>query len=405
MSKKIFFTVGPSKIYPTLTSHIKNAVENDILSISHRGSQFKEIYGSMTSGIRKLLNVPETHEIIVLSSALEAMDRVIQSMSHNNTYHILTGNFGKIWMNIASDLGKSPEVLQFFNWDTGEVAAKSLDEIKIPKKSELVCITQNDTSTGFSIPMSEIYKLQDKNPDKLFALDIVSSVPYVDIEYKKLDAVFFSVQKGFGLPAGLSILILSPKAISKAEKLSNLKGYSIGSYHNILKLSKKSRNNQTNETPNVLGIYLLDCVLKDMLKIGVSSIRKRLDKHAGMMYSFFSKQSLRSDDLKPESYKDTLTSLRKVNARKSSISSSAYKAFIKEEKYRSVTDPVFEIIGGSTPLIKFAAEKGLVLGAGYSASSAGGIDFKEKHIRVANFPAIDEADIKKLFKVVKEFYS
>lgn len=372
MSKKIYFTVGPSQIYPTVPVHIKNAIKNDILSISHRGDQFKNIYGSMTSGLRKLLNIPETHEIIVLSSALEAMDRVIQSMSHNKTYHILTGNFGKIWMNIASDLGKSPEVLQFFNWDTGEIAKKSLDEIKIPKKSELVCITQNDTSTGFSIPMSEIYKLQDKNPDKLFALDIVSSVPYVDIEYDKLDAVFFSVQKGFGLPAGLSILILSPKAIAKAEKLSKISGYSIGSYHNVLKLSKKSRNNQTNETPNVLGIYLLDLVIKDYLKSGLQKLRKRLDLQSGMMYSFFSK---------PE----------------------YYSAFIKEGKYQSVTDPVFEILKGSTPLIKFAAEKGLILGAGYKASSAGGIDFKEKHIRVANFPAITEKEIKKLFKVVKQF--
>ena len=376
MSKKIYFTVGPSQIYPTVPLHIKNALKDDILSISHRGDQFKNIYGSMTSGLRKLLNIPETHEIIVLSSALEAMDRVIQSMSHNKTYHILTGNFGKIWMNIASDLGKSPEVLQFFNWDTGETAEKSLDEIKIPKESELVCITQNDTSTGFSIPMSEIYKLQDKNLDKLFALDIVSSVPYVEIEYKKLDAVFFSVQKGFGLPAGLSILILSPKAISKAEKLSNIPGYSIGSYHNILKLSKKSRNNQTNETPNVLGIYLLDLVIKDYLKNGLNKLRKRLDDQARMMYSFFSE---------PEYYKDSLP-----------IGS----AFIKEEKYRSVTDPVFEILKGSTPLIKFAAEKGLILGAGYKASSAGGMDFKDKHIRVANFPAITKKDIKKLTKVL-----
>lgn len=405
--KKTFFTVGPSKIYPTVPSHIKNALQNDILSISHRGDQFKSIYGSMTSGLRKLLNIPETHEIIVLSSALEAMDRVIQSMSHNNTYHILTGNFGKIWMNISSDLGKSPESFQFFNWDyvSNQAIERSskqvkngivgeFENIKIPRKSELVCITQNDTSTGFSIPMTDIYKLQDKYPDKLFALDIVSSVPYVEIDYRKIDAVFFSVQKGFGLPAGLSILILSPKAIAKAEKLSNLKNYSIGSYHNIIKLSKKSRNNQTNETPNVLGIYLLDCVIKDMLKTGVSQIRKRLDDQARKMYSFFSTPSLPPSEIKPEYYKDSETGL----------SSSAYSAFIKEEKYRSVTDPVFEILKGSTPLIKFAAQKGLILGAGYKGSSPGGIDFKEKHIRVANFPAITEADIKKLFKVVKDFY-
>lgn len=346
----------------------------DIMSISHRGFEFKEIYQQAVDGLRELLNIPSDYEIVFLSSALEAMERVLLSMSHNNSYHILTGFFGRAWIEISRDLGKSPESFQFFNWDQNEISKVPLEKIKIPKKSELVCITQNDTSTGFSIPMSDIYKLKKNYPDKLFALDIVSSVPYVDIEYRNLDAVFFSVQKGFGLPAGLSVLILSPNSLKKAEKLSSLKNYSIGSYHNLIKLAAKSRQFQTNETPNVLGIYLLACVIKDFLKIGISKLRTRLDHQAHMLYSYFSK---------PESYRDV-----------QDIGS----PFIKQEEYQSVTTPVFEILKGNEPLRKFAAEKGLVLGAGYS-------DFKNKHVRLGNFPAISEEDIKELFKVLGEFKS
>lgn len=384
-TKKTFFTVGPSQIYPTVPAHVENAIKTNVMSMSHRGSDFKDLYKSMDSGLRKLLNIPGNYEIVVLSSALEAMERVLLSMSHNNSFHILSGFFGVNWMTISKELAKSPENFQFFNWDNNRIADLKFSEIKIPKKSELVCITQNDTSVGFSIPMDEIYALAKKNPDKLFALDIVSSVPYVDIEYKYLDATFFSVQKGFGLPAGLSLFILSPKALKKAEKLSKLPGYSIGSYHNLLKLVAKSKDFQTNETPNVLGIYLLDAILKDFLKIGIKGLRKRLDNQAQMLYSLFSKP----EDLGSQPIKRTASSAYKDTQ-------NIGESFIKPEKYRSITTPVFEINGGGDRLRKFTAEKGLILGPGYAG-------FKDKHVRIGNFPALVERDFEKLFSVLNKF--
>lgn len=375
--EKIFFTVGPSQIYPTIPSHIQKAVKTDILSVSHRGEEFKGIYKDTVEGLKKLLSIPQSYEIVFVSSALEAMERILMAMSHNISFHILTGFFGKTWMGISKDLGKSPDSFRFFDWDKNQIFPDSLEKIKIPKESELICITQNDTSTGFSIPMEEIYKLRKKYPNKLFALDIVSSVPYIDIEYKYLDAVFFSVQKGFGLPAGLGVIILSPKAIKKAQKLSQIKGYSTGSYHNLTKLVENSRKFQTVETPNVLGIYLLGCVIKDFLKIGIFDLRKHIDAQAHMLYSFFSK---------PEYYKDSETSL----------ASPAHWSFVTEEKYRSKTTPVFEIAKGGEGLRKFAAGFGLILGAGYS-------DFKNRHLRIGNFPALSESDIKKLIKVIEKY--
>ncbi len=373
--KKIFYTVGPSQIYPTVARHIKNAISTDVLSLSHRGEGFSEIYKSTVKGVRKLLNVPESHEIVFVGSALEAMERVTQAMSHNNTYHIITGNFGKIWSGIAKDLKKNTQEFTLFEKDTAKMSDISLKNIKIPEESELVCITQNDTSVGFSIPLEQIYTLRKKYPKSLFALDVVSSAPYVDIEYKNLDAVFFSVQKGFGLPPGLCVLILSPKAVKYARKLQNLPNYSTGSYHSIPKLVDNGAKFQTTETPNILGFYLLDCVIKDMLKIGIKRIRQDTEEKAQMIYSFFSRPE------RGENYRDT-----------------QYLGvpYVKQSEYLSVTDPVIEIKGGSEGIRKFAAEKGLILGAGYG-------ERKNEHIRIANFPAQSVSDTKKLIKVFEDY--
>lgn len=363
--KKTYFTVGPSQIFPTVPSHIKSAIAQDVLSMNHRGKEFKKMYESTILGLKRLLSIPDDYQVVFVSSALEAMERVSAGLAEKEAFHINTGFFGRNWQSIAKDLGKKTIEKIFFDWEKNEISEKSVENIKIPKTSELVCLTQNDTSVGFAIPMNEIYSLKKKYPNKLFALDVVSSAPYCDIEYKFLDAVFFSVQKGFGLPPGLCVLILSPKAIAKAQKLYKQKKVSIGSYHSLVKLVAGTENFQTTETPNILGIYLLDAILKDFQKIGIKTIRKQTDEKARMLYSFFSE---------PE----------------------YYTAFVSEERYRSITDPVINVYGKSEEIRKFAADFGLILGAGYK-------DFKNEHLRIANFPAQSIKDTEKLIKVLKKY--
>src|SRR3989344_8755882 len=133
-SKKTFFTVGPSQIYPTVPSHIQKAVKTDILSISHRSQEFRDIYKNAVDGLRKLLKIPANYQIVFVSSALEAMERILQSMSHNYSFHILTGFFDKTRMGIAKDLGKSPENFQFFVWEKNRVTAQVWKKSKFPRK-------------------------------------------------------------------------------------------------------------------------------------------------------------------------------------------------------------------------------------------------------------------------------
>ncbi len=209
--------------------------------------------------------------------------------------------------------------------------------------------------------MQSIYDLKKANPEKLIAIDTVSSTPYVDINFKYIDICFFSVQKGFGLPAGLCVMIASPKALEKTEKLFK-KDFSIGSYHSLKNLSEKAKDFQTPETPNVLNIYLLGKVTKDMLKKGIKKIRQETDKKAIALYNFFD------------------------NHKK-------YQPFINDVKFRSPTSLVFDVKGESVLLRKKLAKKGFIVSAGYG-------DNKLNHIRIANFPAHSYKDLKQMLKYI-----
>lgn len=354
--KKIYFTVGPSQVYPTLYKHLQNAIKADIPSLNHRGAEFKALYKSVDQNLKKLLGVPQNYQIFFVSCALEGMERTILGGVDKTSFHIVTGSFGKSWAKYAEELGK-----KVIKVETKPGEGIELQNLSISKEAELIAITQNDTSTGIQIPMEDIYALKQKYPEKLITIDVVSSIPFLDIEYKYIDITFFSVQKGFGVPAGLGIMIVSPDALKKAKRVKG-KGKSIGSYHSLLNFSEKYQDYQTPETPNVLNIYLLDNVVKDMLKRGIGEVRQETLKKAQMLYKFF------------ENHKK-------------------YNPFVKNVSFRSLTTPVMDVKGDTEKIRAKLAKHGYIIGTGYG-------DFKNEHIRIGNFPAHTQKDLKKLLTLV-----
>lgn len=338
--KKTFFTVGPSQLFPTVAKHLQNAVNDDVMSISHRGDEFKKIYSQTHKALRDLLNIPSTHHIFFLSSAQEAMERILMNTVQNYSYHFVNGAFSQKFYTEALAQNKIPQRYaingnEFFDFNRS-----------VPDETETICITQNETSCGASISMTDIYSLKDRYPEKLIAIDIVSSVPYCRIDFSKIDIAFFSVQKAMGLPAGLGVLIVSNACIEKAEQIKKQKGM-IGGFRSFPSLLANEQQQQTPETPNALGIYLLGKVARDMVEEGIETIRQNTDKKAKLIYDFF--------DNHP-----------------------TYHPFIKGLN-RSVTTIVIDVNGQTKIITDRLTQKGFIVGKGYG-------DKKESQIRIANFP-------------------
>ena len=340
--KNIYFTTGPTQLNDKVKSYFYSAIRKNILSFSHRSKDFSDILQSTVEELKKLLEIPDSHYVFFLSSGTECMERIIQNLVYKKSFHFINGYFAERFYNISKQLKKSPK---FIKTDFGK--GFDFGEIKIPDETELICITHNETSTGVALNLDDIYEIKKSHKNKLVALDIVTSVPYYRIDFEYIDSAFFSVQKGFGMPSGLGVLIINKKCLKKTKDL-NKKNINIGTYNNFLNLKLNADKNQTTVTPNILGIYLLGRICKQLNEYGIDKIRNETEVKAKLIYNF-------------------LDGIDK------------YNAFVSDETLRSKTTIVVESKKEIDKVILKLSRKNIIVNNGYK-------DFKNKHFRIGNFP-------------------
>lgn len=338
-----YFTPGPSKIYPKLPAFVQEAMEKQIMSVSHRGLEFKDMYEGAMNGLRSLLGIPKDYYIFFFASATEIWERIAQNCIENTSFHFNNGIFGYRFVWAVQMLKKNA-----INYEVPYGKGFNFDAVDIPDEAELIAFTHNESSTGVMLDMKEIEKFKERYPNKLIAVDVVSSIPYPEIDFSKIDLTYFSVQKGFGLPAGLGVCIISPEAFQRSAFLQR-KGLNVGTYHNFQYLNKYHLRSQTPETPNVFALFLFHKVLEDMQKTDLKQMRKDIDAKAKVVYDYFEKHK-------------------------------KYKPFVEEKKDRSPTMIVVRTYGESTDIVGHLKKAGMIIGGGYG-------DLKDQHIRIANFPS------------------
>jgi phosphoserine aminotransferase len=348
---KTFFTVGPAQLYPTFAQHIATAVNEQVGSLSHRSEAFRKMYQHADEQLRQLMNIPKTHSIFFAASATEIWERIILNTVAEKSAHFVSGAFGKKFMEFSKALGKQTQV---YTSEHGE-GFPNLPEYKIAADVELICTTQNETSSGVSIRPDLLSAIKQKYPSKLLCTDLVSSAPYAQIDFTAVDCTFFSVQKAFGMPAGLGVWIVNDACINKSVTIKNK-----GAHNTLEDYAKNYKTFETPSTPNTLGIYLLGKIAEDMNKVGIDNIRKITDARAEILYK------INNEKLQPL-VNDLAVRSKTTIVYKSAISAKEWNALI--------------------------AKDALVVASGYGT-------FKESEIRVANFPGIGE---EAFFQLIRNF--
>lgn len=352
MPQQLYFTPGPSAIYHTVPGHLKKALQEQVPSISHRSTFFKHFYQEATEGLRALMGIPDEYLILYTSSATEIWERMLQNTVEERSYHAINGEFSARFHQFAEQLHVHAEKQE---WKPGE--GVSLAEIQPKENPELIALTLNETSTGAMMESTDFSDLRKRYPEALIAVDAVSIAPFPLWHYDSVDSFYFSVQKGFGLPAGLGVWVVNRRMLERAEeKLRN--GKSIGTYRALPEMAKKALNHQTVETPNVLGIYLLAKVTADFNQVGIEQIRREMNYKAAVLRNTIDTHPL-------------------------------LEHFVKERKHQSVSVSVANVAGGNAGLLKYLQERHFIVGSGYGP-------FQSAHIRIANFPAHSKEQIELL---------
>ncbi|OEK01656.1 phosphoserine aminotransferase [Roseivirga sp. 4D4] len=356
MPKKIFFTPGPSALYFTVEEHLKQATRAQVMEINHRSKQAESYYKEASDNLKALMDIPEDYQVFFLSSATEIWERQLQNLVIEKSFHYCLGAFSNRFYDFAVKWGINAEKSES---PFGELP--NTDPELIPDDTELITLALNETSTGVSFPQEDIYKIRERHPEALIAVDGVSALPVLDLDFNKVDSVYFSVQKCFGLPAGLGVWIVSPRAIQKAEKKLAL-GHSIGAYQALPNLLKNGLKNQTTFTANVLNIFLLSRVTSDMLEKGIDVIKREAKYKAALLNHLVENHP-------------------KLNH------------FVADRKLRSKTVTVANTMEGSSEILEKLDQKGFVLGNGYG-------NYKGKQIRIASFPTHSKEQMELLVDVI-----
>jgi phosphoserine aminotransferase len=348
----ISFYPGPSRVYPKVSRYLQDACKEGIMSINHRSEEFVSISKRTVSLLREKLNIPPDYTIYFVSSATECWEIIAQSLTERESIHIFNGAFGKKWFDYTKklrpdaqaypfDLHEQPDPARF---DTGDV----------------ICLTQNETSNGTQVNNRVVLEFRRNNPHHLLAVDATSSMAGIELDFALADVWFASVQKCFGLPAGLGIMICSPAAVSRAAMVDKRLHY-----NSLLFLDEMMQKYQTPYTPNVLAIYLLMRVMDSV---------KPIDKVGNTTRSRFRKW---------EAFFDTKSD--KLNF------------LVRNKAVRSNTVLAIEATPDLVKSVKSEArEAGFLLGDGYG-------ELKQTTFRIANFPAIKRTEIARLMDFLYRF--
>ncbi len=327
------FYPGPSKIYPQVAGYFQEAMELGILERNHRSKAFQDLFSTTKSLLKSKLNIPLDYEIVMVSSATECWEIITQSFIQYKSYHFFNGAFGEKWWDYTRKIHPKAEAISF-GFDENPLF-QSVDE-----KAELLAFTHNETSNGTALSVNFQEEVRTKFPNSLIAYDATSSMAGYEFDWELGDIWYASVQKCFGLPAGMALMVVSPKAIAIAKRINENEHYN--SFNFIL-------NNQTHHTPNIASIYLLNRLMQNIENI--SAIHQNLKE-------------------------------RKVQFQNELSKSGKLKPLVLSNEFQS--DTVFCLKGevNSIQKLKEEAEKEcFILGNGYGK-------WNENTIRIANFPAI-----------------
>lgn len=350
----ITFAPGPSKVYDALPQYLQDAYAQGILSANHRSGVFMNLYRDTEQLFREKLQLPADFTLLFTSSATESWEIISQSLVDQSSYHLYSGSFGKKWLEYAQYILPATQ--------GHKLAANEsipVDQLQIGPEVDLIAVTQNETANASQVPMSVLQKLGQRFPEKMIAVDTTSSMGGIALDFSLADVWYASVQKCFGLPAGLGILLLSGKAKEKVAR----KGEK-GRYNSLSFMLENAASYQTHYTPNVLGIYLLFRVLQDLDPI--AQVDARLRKRMEILEQTISQ-------------------------------SAAFQLLVDNPATRSTTVAAISGEEQAIVAIKKAAEKeGMQLGGGYGPLKAGSF-------RIANFPAITDAEFMHLAHFLKSY--
>lgn len=219
------FIPGPTNV-PEAVRQAMNVPMQDM-----RAADFGELTLPLFDGLKRVFKTESGRVFIFPSSGTGAWEAAITNTLNPGDKVLMSrfGQFSHLWAEMAERLGLQPEVIDV-TWGAGVPVEDYAARLAADKGHEIKAVfaTHNETATGVASDIAGVRAALDAcdHPALLF-VDGVSSIASIDFRMDEwgVDLAVAGSQKGFMMPAGLSFLGVSEKALVASGACTNRRAY------------------------------------------------------------------------------------------------------------------------------------------------------------------------------------
>jgi len=251
-----------------------------------RNNEFSEVTFACERGLLEMANAPKGSKVIFLTaSGTAGMESAVMNLLNKNDNALVVngGGFGSRFVDICAT-----HEIPHTNFEVKNTNLTDIESLSPDESYTALVVNAHETSIGHIYNLDAMGEYAIKN-DMLYIVDAISMfvTDPLDMQQSNIDVVIIGSQKGLALPPGMSMVILSPKAIDKVQSINSL-------YFNFKDYLKNGERGQTPYTPAVTIMLQLEARLKQVEKCG--GIKQNIAK-ASEVANYF-RQSIKALPLK-----------------------------------------------------------------------------------------------------------
>jgi phosphoserine aminotransferase len=241
------FGSGPSKVRPEAVAALASAGPA-YLGTSHRQTPVKRLVRRVREGVAELFALPDGYEVVLGNGGSTMFwDAAAFGLVRRRAQHLSFGEFS----------AKFAAVTRSAPWlDEPTVVSADPGTLSHPYGEpdiDVYAWPHNETSTGVMAPVRRVDGAAD---EALVVVDATSGAGGLPLDAAQADVYYFAPQKCFASDGALWIAVMSPRALTRIEKIAAGDRYVPASLDLAIAVAN-SRKDQTYNTPAVATLFLL----------------------------------------------------------------------------------------------------------------------------------------------------
>ena len=225
-----------------------------------RNSEFSDVTFACENGLLEMVNAPEGSKVIFLTaSGTAGMESAVMNLltEDDNALVVNGGGFGARFVNICAT-----HAIPHTNFKVKSTNLSDIESLAPNGDYTALVVNAHETSVGHLYNLDAMGEYAIKN-NMLYIVDAISMLVTdpLDMQQSNIDVCIASSQKGLALPPGLTMVVVTPKAINKLLDINSL-------YFNFKNYLSNGERGQTPYTPAVTIMLQLEARLNQIKSRG-----------------------------------------------------------------------------------------------------------------------------------------